>query len=250
MTTPQFSFDEINEKVAVINGGSGVLCGDFARALAGIGAKIALLDINKNAAQKAAGDVVKLSGAQVIGIACDVLSKESLEAARIQINSEFGPIDILVNGAGGNAKSATTEIEQISDMFNAPKSFYGLEIDGFNSVFNLNFIGTLLPTQILSQDMSHKKSDVVVNILSMAAFLPLSKIPAYSAAKAAVSNITDWLAVHLAPMGIRVNVMASGFFLTQQLKFLAFDEAGNLTPRYKRVIGKTAIKRLEDHEEF
>ncbi|MDE0993669.1 MAG: SDR family NAD(P)-dependent oxidoreductase [Rhodospirillales bacterium] len=250
MTTPQFSFDEINEKVAVINGGSGVLCGDFARALAGIGAKIALLDINKNAAQKAAGDVVKLSGAQVIGIACDVLSKESLEAARIQINSEFGPIDILVNGAGGNAKSATTEIEQISDMVDAPKSFYGLEIDGFNSVFNLNFIGTLLPTQILSQDMSHKKSGVIINISSMAAFHPLSKIPAYSAAKAAVSNITEWLAVHLAPMGIRVNAMASGFFLTQQLKFLAFDEAGNLTPRYKRVIGKTAIKRLGDHEEF
>ena len=157
---------------------------------------------------------MKLSGAQVIGIACDVLSKESLEAARIQINSEFGPIDILVNGAGGNAKSATTEIEQISDMVDAPKSFYGLEIDGFNSVFNLNFIGTLLPTQILSQDMSHKKSNVVINFSSMAAFHPLSKIPAYSAAKAAVSNITEWLAVHLAPMGIRVNAMASGFFLT------------------------------------
>ena len=157
MTTTQFSFDDINRKIAVITGGASVLCGAFTRALTGVGAKIALLDINKNAAQKAAKDVAKLSGAQVIGIACDVLSKKSLEAARIQINAKFGPIDILVNGAGGNAKSATTEIEQISDMVDAPKSFYGLEIDGFNSVFNLNFIGTLLPTQILSQDMSHKK---------------------------------------------------------------------------------------------
>jgi NAD(P)-dependent dehydrogenase (short-subunit alcohol dehydrogenase family) len=195
MTTTEFSFDDINGKIAVIPGGADVLCGAFARALAGVGAKIALLDINKNAAQKEAEDIAKLSGAQVIGIACDVLSKKSLEAARIQINAEFGPIDILVNGAGGNAKSATTEIEQISDMVDAPKSFYGLEIDGFNSVFNLNFIGTLLPTQILSQDMSHKKSSVVINISSMAAFHPLSKIPAYSAAKAAVSNITEWLAV-------------------------------------------------------
>ena len=156
MTTTQFSFDDINGKITVITGGAGVLCGAFTRALTGVGAKIALLDINKNAAQKAAKDVAKLSGAQVIGIACDVLSKKSLEAARIQINAKFGPIDILVNGAGGNAKSAITEIEQISDMVDAPKSFYGLEIDGFNSVFNLNFIGTLLPTQILSQDMSHK----------------------------------------------------------------------------------------------
>ena len=144
MTTTEFSFDDINGKIAVIPGGADVLCGAFARALAGVGAKIALLDINKNAAQKEAEDIAKLSGAQVIGIACDVLSKKSLEAARIQINAEFGSINILVNGAGGNAKSATTEIEQISDMVDAPKSFYGLEIDGFNSVFNLNFIGTLL----------------------------------------------------------------------------------------------------------
>lgn len=250
MTISSLSFDDLDGKVAVITGGAGVLCGAFARALAGVGAKIALLDINGDAAKKAAHDIAQLSGTQVIGIACDVLSKESLEAARKQINSELGSIDVLVNGAGGNAKSATTEIEQISDMADAPKSFYGLEIDGFNSVFNLNFIGTLLPTQILSQDMAHKKSGAIVNISSMAAFHPLSKIPAYSAAKAAVSNITEWLAVHLAPVGIRVNAMAPGFFLTEQLKFLAFDEAGNLTPRYERVIDKTAMKRLGDPDEL
>jgi len=155
-----------------------------------------------------------LSGAQIIGIACDVLSKKSLGAPRIQINAEFGPIDILVNGAGGNAKSATTEIEQISDMVDAPKSFYGLEIDGFNSVFNLNFIGTLLPTQILSQDMSHKKIRRCYQHFIDGGVSSAVEIPAYSTAKAAVSNITEWLAVHLAPMGIRVNAMAPGFFIT------------------------------------
>lgn len=186
----------------------------------------------------------------MIGIACDVLDRNSLEAANAQINRELGPVDILLNGAGGNAKSATTDIEHLSDLTEISKSFYGLEIEGFNQVFNLNFIGTLLPTQVLSRQMAERKSGVIINISSMAAFHPLSKIPAYSAAKAAVSNLTEWLSVHLAPAGIRVNALAPGFFLTEQLKYLAFDENGDLTPRYERIIDKTAMRRLGTPDEL
>jgi len=212
--------------------------------LAGVGAKIALLDIDGAAAVASAKAVSDVSGAKVIGIACDVLDRNALERASDQIKGELGPIEILVNGAGGNAISATTDIEQLSDLSRISSSFYGLEIDGFNQVFNLNFIGTLLPTQVLSRHMAEQGSGVIINISSMAAYHPLSKIPAYSAAKAAVSNLTEWLSVHLAPVGIRVNAIAPGFFLTEQLKFLAYDDKGDLTPRYERVIEKTAMKRL------
>lgn len=250
MNNSPYGFHDIEGKVAAITGGAGVLCSAFAGALAGVGAKIALLDIDGAAAAASAKTISGASGATVIGIACDVLDRNSLEAANVQINQELGPVDILLNGAGGNAQSATTGIDHLSDLTEISKSFYGLEIEGFNQVFNLNFIGTLLPTQVLSRQMAERKSGVIINISSMAAFHPLSKIPAYSAAKAAVSNLTEWLSVHLAPAGIRVNAIAPGFFLTEQLKYLAFDENGDLTPRYERIIDKTAMRRLGTPDEL
>ncbi len=250
MEIKRHSFDDLQDKVAVITGGAGILCGAFAQALSGAKTKVALLDINEPAAQEAARTLTAVSGSPAIGIGCDVLDRSSLDRAHTQIVKELGPIDILINGAGGNAKSATTEVEQLTDLEQISKSFYGLEISGFNNVFDLNFIGTLLPTQVLTRDMATRKSGVIINISSMAALHPLSKIPAYSSAKAAVSNLTEWLAVHLAPAGIRVNAIAPGFFLTEQLKYLAFDENGDLTPRYERVIEKTAMRRLGLPEEL
>lgn len=250
MSLTKPGFDDLENKVVAITGGAGVLCGSFARAFAGVGAKIALLDINETAAKNAALEINSHSGAKVIGLACDVLDRNALEIARTQIGEQLGPIDILINGAGGNAKSATTDVEQFTDISQSSASFYGLEMEGFNHVFDLNFIGTLLPTQVLTLDMAQRQKGVVINISSMAAYRPLSKIPAYSAAKAAVSNLTEWLSVHLAPVGIRVNAIAPGFFLTEQLKYLAFDGDGQLTPRYQRVIGKTAMKRLGKPQEL
>ena len=179
-----------------------------------------------------------------------MLSKADLETAREVIHRELGPIQLLINGAGGNVAAATTDLEQVSPGPAAGKTFYDLELKPFQDTFDLNFIGTLLPTQVLSADMVTAGKGAIINISSMNAFKPLTKIPAYSAAKASVSNFTEWLAVHLAPVGIRVNAIAPGFFLTEQLRFLAFDEAGNYTPRYQRVLAKTPMARLGEPEEL
>ncbi len=246
-------FSDLNNKNAVITGGGGVLCWSFARALARKKVNVALLDLDGEKARDRAVFLAEEFGVKTIGLQCDVLSEEQLKKAKQKINLHLGSIHILVNGAGGNVAAATTDLEQFSSTAAADaetKTFYDLPLKAFKDTFDLNFIGTLVPTQVLSADMAKEQKGVIINISSMNAFKPLTKIPAYSAAKASVSNFTEWLAVHLAPAGIRVNAIAPGFFLTEQLRFLAFDKDGNFTPRYQRVIGKTPMRRLGEPDEL
>lgn len=237
-------FDDLGGKTAVITGGAGVLCTAFAEALAGVGVNLALLDINADKVKTAAQAIAAKYDVKILGLGCDVLCEKDLVAAHEMISEELGPCEILVNGAGGNAPKATTEVEQLRGLDEIGQSFFNLKLDAFKQTLDLNFIGTMLPTQKLSRDMVEKKRGVIVNISSMNAVKPLTRIPAYSAAKSAVSNFTEWLAVHLAPVGIRVNAIAPGFILTEQLKYLAYDERGKLTPRYEKVLSKTAMGRL------
>jgi NAD(P)-dependent dehydrogenase (short-subunit alcohol dehydrogenase family) len=235
---------DVKDKVIVITGGGGVLCGTMATALAKAGAKIAVLDIDEVAAAEVVDEIISGKG-QAIAVKCNVLDKESLEAAREKINSELGRIDILINGAGGNKKEATTS----PDL-----SFFDLPSDAIRFVFDLNFLGTLLPTQVFSKQMAENGVGVILNISSMNAILPLTKIPAYSAAKAAVSNFTQWLAVHMCQnysKDIRVNAIAPGFFLTEQNRFLLTDEkTDELTARGKTIIDHTPMGRFGEPEEL
>ncbi|MBM3856165.1 MAG: SDR family oxidoreductase, partial [Verrucomicrobia bacterium] len=240
------SFADLQGKNVAITGGGGVLCRSLAEAFVAVSSRVALLDVLGEKAEEAAAAL----GPGAIGVRCDVLSAESLEAARETVRRRLGPIDILVNGAGGNVPAATTGVERLRDASELGRSFYALGAADFGRAFDLNFLGTLLPCQKLTLDMVERKAGVIINISSLNAFRPLSKIPAYSAAKAAVSNFTQWLAVHLAPAGIRVNAIAPGFFLTEQLRFLALDEEGNWTPRYQRVLAQTPMGRLGKPEEL
>lgn len=240
------SFEDLNGKIVVITGGGGVLCRAFAEAFVGVGARVALLDLRREKAEEAAAAV----GGGAIGVECDVLSAESIEAALETIHAQLGPVDVLVNGAGGNVPAATTALEQIKDASEIDRSFYALGLPDFERTFDLNFTGTFLPCQKLTKDMVERGKGAIINISSMNAYRPLSKIPAYSAAKAAVSNFTQWLAVHLAPAGIRVNAVAPGFYLTEQLRYLAFDKDGNWTPRYQKVLAQTPMGRLGNPEEL
>ena len=222
------------------------MCRSFAEAFLGVGSRVALLDISADKARAAAEEL----GEGAVGVECDVLSPESLEAALEAVHDRLGPVDVLVNGAGGNAPTATTELERLNEVAGLERSFYGLDLAGFKQTLDLNLLGTILPSQKLTRDMVERGGGVIVNISSMNAYRPLSKIPAYSAGKAAVSNFTEWLAVHLAPVGVRVNAVAPGFFLTEQLRFLAKDEQGNWTPRYQRVHALTPMGRLGDPDEL
>jgi NAD(P)-dependent dehydrogenase (short-subunit alcohol dehydrogenase family) len=222
-------------QVAVVTGGGGVLCSTMARALAACGAKVAVLDLKAEAAQ-AVADTIGLEGGTAIGIACNVLERATLEAARERILAEFGTVDILINGAGGNHPKGTTSKEylfpeDLAGPQDGVRTFFDLDVDGIQFVFNLNFIGTLLPTQVFARDMATKGKGHVVNISSMNAFRPLTKIPAYSAAKAGVSNFTQWLSVHFSKVGVRVNAIAPGFFLTDQNRALLTQPDGSLTAR-------------------
>jgi NAD(P)-dependent dehydrogenase (short-subunit alcohol dehydrogenase family) len=231
------SFD-IKGKVVAITGAGGVLCSTMAKSLAKAGAKVAVLDLVESAAQKVA-DEIKAGKGLTIAVKCDVLDKKSLESAREKINRELGKVNILINGAGGNKKEATTS---------ADLSFFDLPSDAIRFVFDLNFLGTLLPTQVFSKDMIENGSGVILNISSMNSFRPLTRIPAYSAAKAAVSNFTQWLAVHICQnysKDIRVNAIAPGFFLTEQNRFLLTDQKnGELTQRGKTIIDHTPMARF------
>jgi NAD(P)-dependent dehydrogenase (short-subunit alcohol dehydrogenase family) len=235
---------DVKGKGIVITGGGGVLCGTMARALGKDGAKIAVLDLIKAAAEKVA-DEIKSKGGRAIGIKCDVLDKQSLENAQKEIKSEFGKIDILINGAGGNKKEATTS----PDL-----SFFDLPSEAVRFVFDLNFLGTLLPTQVFGKEMAENGAGLILNVSSMCAFAPLTKVPAYSAAKAAVSNFTQWLAVHVCQnysREIRVNAIAPGFFLTEQNRFLLTDEkTGELTPRGSTIIQHTPMGRFGEPDEL
>jgi NAD(P)-dependent dehydrogenase (short-subunit alcohol dehydrogenase family) len=243
----------LENKVAVITGGAGIICSTMAKSLASCGARTVILDLDKDAAVKVAKEIEKEFKKPSIGLSANVLDKVSLVEAKKEINEKFGPIDILVNGAGGNSPAATTKVEKMegTESEKIEDTFFGLQIEGFDKVFDLNFKGTLIPSMVFATDMVKKKSGVIINISSMNSYRPLTKIPAYSAAKAAVNNFTQWLAVHFSKTGIRVNAIAPGFLLTNQNRFLIIDEkTGEFTPRGKKIINGTPMERFCMPEEL
>ncbi len=242
---------DLKGKVAVVTGAGGILCSSMAHALAQCGAKVALLDLNEEPAKQKAEGIAK-EGKIANGYQANVLEPESLKAAHKKILEELGPCDILINGAGGNHPLATTDKEYFAaeDLKGDVKTFFDLEQDGVEFVFDLNFIGTLLPTQEFAKDMIGKQVCNILNISSMNAFTPLTKIPAYSGAKAAVSNFTQWLAVHFAKEGIRVNALAPGFFVTGQNERLLYREDGSPTERTGKILAATPMNRFGRTEEL
>ena len=238
-------------KTAVITGGAGLICSEMARSLASQGVKTVIIDLNNEAAVKVAGEIQKEFGTQAIGLSASVLDRESLSASKKIINEKFGDINILVNGAGGNSPAATTKVEKMDGTEDSDDTFFGLKLEGFDKVFDLNFKGTLIPTMVYSTDMVKNKSGVIINISSMNSYRPLTKIAAYSAAKSAVNNFTQWLAVHFSKTGIRVNAIAPGFLLTNQNRFLLMDEkTGEPTARTKKILGSTPMERFGTPEEL
>lgn len=242
---------DLTGKNIVITGAGGVLCGVFAHALAETGANLALLDINLEAAQKVA-DEINAAGGKALACRANVLDRADLEAVHAVILEKFGRCDILLNGAGGNNPRATTTNEYYfpGDIDSDVVSFFDLDQKGVEFVFNLNFLGTLLPTQVFAQDMLGREGCNIVNISSMNAFTPLTKIPAYSGAKAAISNFTQWLAVHFAKEGIRVNALAPGFFVTKQNHDMLINPDGSYTPRSEKIIAGTPMGRFGRPEEL
>ena len=241
---------DLNDKVAVVTGAGGVICSTLAIAAAKCGAKVALLDLNKDAAQKYA-DEINAEGGVAKAYACNCLDKASIQACHDLVVQELGPCDILVNGAGGNNPKATTDNEYFHmEDLNNMKTFFDLDQAGVEFVFNLNFIGTLLPTQVFAMDMIGRKGCSIINISSMNAYTPLTKIPAYSGAKAAVSNFTQWLATHFAHVGIRCNAIAPGFFSTAQNKKLLWNEDGTPTARTGKILAGTPMGRFGETEEL
>ena len=245
---------ELEGKTAVVTGGGGVLCSTMAKALAECGAKVAVADLRLDAAETVAAAITE-AGGTAIGVECNVLERASLDTARERIEAELGPVDILINGAGGNHPKGTTSMEFLTEevlkQANADDTtFFDLDPDGVQFVFNLNFLGTLLPSQAFARGMAERGGGVIINTSSMNAFTPLTKIPAYSGAKAAVSNFTQWLAVHMSKVGIRVNAIAPGFFLTDQNRSLLTNEDGSPTARGGQIIGQTPLGRYGTPEEL
>ncbi|MBQ6545354.1 MAG: SDR family oxidoreductase [Lachnospiraceae bacterium] len=242
---------DLNGKVAVVTGAGGVLCSEFARVLARAGAKVALLDLNLAAAQKYADGIAE-EGGTARAYACNVLDKDVCYAVADEVLAELGPCDILINGAGGNSPKATTDKEyyEDGDLDGETKSFLDLDKSGVEFVFNLNFIGSLIPTQAFARQMLGRKGCCILNISSMNAYTPLTKIPAYSGAKAAVSNFTQWLAVHFAHQGIRVNAIAPGFFSTAQNAKLLWNDDGTPTARTGKILAATPMGRFGESREL
>lgn len=240
---------DLSGKTVVITGAGGVICGAIARALAPSGANLALLDLNEEAAAAVAADI-DAAGGKARAYKCNVLDKASLLAVRDAVEKDFGLCDILINGAGGNNPRATTDNEFCLPDVKVGKDFFALEDGGVRFVFELNFIGTFLPTQVFVEKMVGRKGCSVLNISSMNAYTPLTKIPAYSAAKAGISNFTEWLAVHFAPAGIRVNAIAPGFFVTNQNRALLFDKDGSPTARTDKILRATPMGRFGEVEEI
>jgi len=244
MNDSQSNQKELDQQVAVVTGGAGVLCAALCKALAEAGARVAILDLNEKAAQDLAAEIQSNRGL-ASGFGCNVLDKDNMEAVADKVIAEFGQVDILINGAGGNKPQATTS----QDL-----KFFDLPADAFRWVFDLNMLGTILPTQVFAKMMAEQESGIILNISSMNAFRPLTRIPAYSAAKAGVSNFTQWLAVHMAQEyspAIRVNAIAPGFFLTEQNRFLLTEmETGELTARGKTIIQHTPMGRFGTPEDL
>jgi NAD(P)-dependent dehydrogenase (short-subunit alcohol dehydrogenase family) len=244
---------DLSGKVAVITGGGGELCGAMAEALGRLGVCVAVLDIGLDKAESRA-DSIRKAGGTAAAIQCDVLNSAQLKQSYETVNRLWGPADFLINGAGGNDPRASTarEFHDFAPLSGGgEQSFFELDPAGFRQVFDLNFFGTFLVTQVFSRGMVAKRSGSIVNISSMSAFRPLTKVGAYSAAKASVSNFTQWLAVHLSRTGVRVNALAPGFFLTEQLRFLHFDsKTGEPSPRAKTVIAHTPMGRYGDPDDL
>ncbi len=249
---------DLTGKVAVVTGGGGVLCSGFSKTLAAAGAKVAVCDLRLEAAEKVA-DEITAAGGVALPVAMNVLDKASVEAAEALIREKLGNVDILLNGAGGNNPKGSTSRdvltpEEVAELdangtIEGVKTFFDLDPEGISFVFNLNFLGTLIPTQVFARDMA-KRGGTVINVSSMNSFRPLTRIPAYSGAKAAISNFTQWLAVHFAPVGIRVNAIAPGFFLTEQNRTLLTNPDGSLTPRSDKILGHTPMKRFGTPEDL
>ena len=240
---------DYTNKVVVITGAGGLICGAMARAFAQSGAKVAALDLNEDAV-KALANALKAEGFICEGYKANVLEAEALEQVHQQVLADLGPCDILVNGAGGNNPRATTDNEYQHEAREGGKSFFDLDAAGVDFVFKLNFQGSLLPTQTFAKDMVAKKSGCILNISSMNAYIPLTKIPAYSAAKAGISNFTQWLATHFAGTGIRCNAIAPGFLVSAQNKALLFNEDGTPTARSAKILNGTPTGRFVDADEL
>lgn len=241
----------LENKVAVITGAGGVLCSEFARALAKNGVKVALIGLHEENVKKVADEITALGGTALY-YACNVLDKKSIESVHSDILARLGKCDILINGAGGNNPRATTTNEYYNvgdEERNDIKTFFNLDREDFEFVFSLNLMGTLLPSQVFAPDMLNREG-VILNVSSMNAFKPLTKIPAYSSAKSAVTNLTEWMAVHFAGAKIRVNAMAPGFFVTKQNKDLLFNKDGSPTPRTEKILNATPMRRFGSPEEL
>lgn len=249
MKTLPFDLD-LGGKVVVITGAGGVLCSGFAKTAAACNAKVAVLDLNLDAAQKVADEIIA-DGGTAVAVKANVLEKASMEQAKKTVDEKLGSCDILINGAGGNNPkgSTTKDYLEADDLENNAeisgiKTFFDLDPDGISFVFNLNFLGTLIPTQVFAKDMAKKDGASIINVSSMNAFRPLTRIPAYSGAKAAVSNFTQWLAVHFSKVGIRVNAIAPGFFSTNQNKALLYNPDGSLSARSEKILAHTPMGRF------
>lgn len=240
---------DFSGKVVVVTGAGGVLCGTMAKAFAQAGAKVAALDLNEEAVKKLAEEC-RAEGYVCEGYKANVLEAAALEEVHAHVRKDLGPCDILVNGAGGNNPKATTDNEYHHEAQQGQKTFFDLDAAGVDFVFQLNFQGTLIPTQIFAKDMADRKSGCILNISSMNAYIPLTKIPAYSAAKAAVSNFTQWLATHFAGTGIRCNALAPGFLVSNQNRSLLFQEDGTPTARSNKILTGTPMARFVDGEEL
>ena len=243
---------DLSEKNCVVTGGAGVLCSTFSKALAQCGANVVILDVAIDEAEDVVQEI-KENGGEARAIETDIMDENSLREARKEIDREYGTPDILINGAGGNHPKGTTtneffEREDLQDE--EVKTFFDLEREGIEFVFNLNFLGTFLTTQVFAEDMTKKDDAVIINVSSMNSFTPLTKIPAYSAAKAAISNFTEWLAVHFSRENLRVNALAPGFFLTEQNRELLLDEEGDYTERAEKIISQTPLERFGEKEEL
>ncbi len=250
MSNTIFQQFDLSGRSVVITGAGGALCGAMADALGTMGVKVAVLDVSAEQAEVRANWIVR-AGGEAMPLACDVLDREQLARCYAQVSDAWGPPELLINGAGGNDPRGSTTVEFAEAGANPEVSFFDLDPGGFRHVFDLNFMGTFLATQVFSRGMVDAGKGSIVNISSMSAFTPLTKVAAYSGAKAAVSNFTQWLAVHLAHVGVRVNALAPGFFMTEQLRFLHVDQAtGELLPRARQVIAHTPMGRYGEPDDL